>query len=87
MLWKHEWDIQGMPRVVQPAVVGNTIYLGTGYGNGTRRVEVHQTDDGWDVNGDWTVSLKPYFNDFVYHDGHLYGFDGRDLDEYRWRDR
>ena len=74
-LWAHEWSIRGLPRVTQPAVVGNTVYLGTGYGNGTRRLEVKETDDGWDVQSDWTTSLKPYFNDFVFHEGHLYGFD------------
>ena len=76
-LWSNEWLIDGMARVVQPLVVGNAVYLGTGYGNGTRRVDVaKQTDGTWTATDDWTANLKPYFNDMVYHEGHIYGFDG-----------
>lgn len=75
-LWNHEWDIDVMARVTQPTVVGNTAYLGTGYGNGTRRIDITRNGDRWQTEEIWTKPMKPYFNDCVHHDGFLYGFDG-----------
>ncbi|MEM9646082.1 MAG: PQQ-binding-like beta-propeller repeat protein [Planctomycetota bacterium] len=75
-LWHHEWDISQFPRVTQPLVVGNQVFLGTGYGNGTRRIDVSLQDGKWTEEDQWTARLKPYFNDFVHYQGHLYGFDG-----------
>ena len=48
--------------------------------SGTRRLAVANGADGWKVEERWTSpALKPYFNDFVVHGGHAYGFDGRIL--------
>jgi hypothetical protein len=45
--------------------------------SGTRRLAVAHGPSGWTVEERWTsAGLKPYFNDFVVHDGHAYGFDG-----------
>ena len=76
LLWEHDWVVTPMARVTQPLVVGNTVYLGTGYGNGTRRIDVSFKEGVWAAEKSWTAKLKPYFNDAVYHDGHIYGFDG-----------
>jgi hypothetical protein len=66
---------------VQPAVLPdgdiliNTI-ASTG-GLGIRRLHVTQGSGGWNVEERWTsIGLKPYFNDFVVHKGHAFGFDG-----------
>ena len=46
-------------------------------GNGVRRVAVTHGPAGWGVEERWTsAGLKPYFNDFVVHKGHAFGFDG-----------
>jgi len=78
VLWKHDWDGTA---IVQPAVTADGDVLinsiaSTG-GLGIRRVAVKHSASGWDVQERWTSSgLKPYFNDFVLHKGHAYGFDG-----------
>jgi outer membrane protein assembly factor BamB len=83
LLWKHEWSSDG---IVQPALVGGRdVLIGSGSGLaqvGMRRVEVAHNagagpSAGWSADERWTsTGLKPYFNDFVVHDGHAFGFDG-----------
>lgn len=78
VLWEHSW---AGGAIVQPALTSdgdvliNTI-ADTG-GVGIRRLIVAQGPDGWKVKERWTsAGLKPYFNDFVVHKSHAYGFDG-----------
>ena len=78
-LWQH-----AMPsgtRIVQPAVTAEgDLLLAEGDGHGMRRVSVTRAANGWTVQERWTtIGLKPYFNDFVVHEGHAYGFDGNML--------
>lgn len=78
VLWKHPWP--GSP-ILQPAVTADGgILLSSAdmMGSlGTRRLAVSRGADGWKVEEVWTSKgLKPYFNDFVVHNGHAYGFDG-----------
>ena len=45
-----------------------------------RRLSVTRQGAGWAVEERWTSrGLKPYFNDYVVHEGHAYGFDGNIL--------
>src|SRR5262245_16738469 len=78
LLWKHEWNGDG---IVQPSVIaGADVLIGSGSGLagvGLRRVAVAHGPGGWAVEERWTSNgLKPYFNDFVVHKGHAFGFDG-----------
>ena len=78
LLWEHQWP--GAP-IVQPALVGDGDVListaGAAGALGTRRLAVAHGPAGWTVEERWTSNrLKPYFNDFVVHKGHAYGFDG-----------
>ncbi len=81
LLWQHDWRGDG---IVQPAVLaGGDLLLGSGSGMnevGVRRIAVAREGTAWSVRERWTSNgLKPYFNDFVVHKGHAYGFDGRIL--------
>jgi len=49
-------------------------------GAGIRRLAIAHGAGGWTATERWTsTGLKPYFNDFVVHKGHAYGFDGNIL--------
>src|SRR5499426_480972 len=78
LLWKHEWNGDG---IVQPSVIaGADVLIGSGSGLagvGLRRVAVAHGPGGWAVEERWTSNgLKPYFNDFVVHKGYAFGSDG-----------
>src|SRR5262249_11157157 len=78
VLWQHSWPTDGMPRIAQPALVGDSdVLLGTAFTKGTRRLHVAREGSAWAVNEVWTTpAIKPYYNDLVLHKDHLYGFDG-----------
>jgi len=88
LLWEHVWE-PGVG-IVQPAVTGGDILLTSGEamgGVGIRRVSVSKTSEGWRVEERWTSrGLKPYFSDFVIHEGHAYGFDGSILSSINLQD-
>jgi len=78
VLWEHAWKGDG---IVQPALTAEgDILIGSGSGLaevGMRRLGFVHGPSGWTVEERWTsMGLKPYFNDFVLHDGHAFGFDG-----------
>ena len=81
VLWEHAWA--GVP-IVQPAqIAGGDFLITTADAMGAvglRRLAVSHTAAGWTATERWTTrSLKPYFNDYVVHEGHAYGFDGNIL--------
>ena len=78
-LWEHPWP-GGFP-IVQPALTADgDILIAASGASGIRRIAVAHGSGGWNVEKRWgTNALKPYFNDFVVHEGHAFGFDGRIL--------
>jgi outer membrane protein assembly factor BamB len=90
LLWEHAWP--GF-RIVQPALTADGDLLICSERIGTRRLAVSTGPGGWTIEERWTsTALKPYFSDFVVHDGHAFGFDGSilaciDLEdgERRWK--
>ncbi|MCM3870128.1 MAG: PQQ-like beta-propeller repeat protein [Pyrinomonadaceae bacterium] len=76
-LWQHAWSGNS---IVQPALTSDGDILITSQDTGARRLAIAHAANGWTAAERWTSNaLKPYFNDFVIHKGHAYGFDGRIL--------
>jgi outer membrane protein assembly factor BamB len=75
VLWQHALPTGA--RIVQPAMTGDgDLLLSVGEGSDLYRVAVARGESGWKVEERWTSEgLKPYFSDFVVHEGHAYGFD------------
>jgi outer membrane protein assembly factor BamB len=75
VLWEHAW--KGYP-IVQPALTADgDLLISVTAQSGLRRLDVANGSGGWTAEERWTsIGLKPYFNDFVVHEGHAYGFDG-----------
>ncbi len=78
VLWKYPFSTS---TIVQPALTadGDVLITSMGMtgGTGVRRLAIAQSPGGWTPVERWTsTGLKPYFNDFVVHNGHAYGFDG-----------
>jgi hypothetical protein len=49
-------------------------------GIGTKRLAIKHDGGAWTPEERWTSNgLKPYFNDYVIHKGHAYGFDNNIL--------
>ncbi len=77
-LWTHPWNVR-LPvlPIVQPARLADGGVLLGDSTFGIRRLAATLRDDAWTVTERWASNgLKPYFNDFVVHRGHAYGFDG-----------
>ncbi|MCH8215418.1 MAG: PQQ-like beta-propeller repeat protein [Planctomycetes bacterium] len=76
VIGNHVWEFKQY-RVVQPLVVaGSSVLLGTPMGMGTQRVDARWDGEQFVTETGWiSKRMKPYFNDFVSHDGFLYGFD------------
>ena len=78
LLWQHAWPAALGSRILQPAVMPEgDLLLSAGDSYGMRRIAVRHRADGWSTEERWTsAGLKPYFSDFVVHNGYVYGFDG-----------
>ena len=78
-LWSATVTSSGMSApVVQPAMTSDgDVLITAGDITGMHRFAIANGSDGWSATTRWsTIGLKPYFNDFVVHEGHAYGFDG-----------
>ena len=79
VLWQYE--LPSGTRIVQPAVTEEgDLLLSVGDGNDVHRVAVANGPAGWKAEERWASSgLNPFFNDFVVHKGHAFGFVGSEI--------
>lgn len=80
VLWEHSVPLPaGSPRSVQPRTLGEgQVLVASEADLGTALLDVARDGDRWTVSPAWgTRKFRPSFNDFVLHQGHAYGFDGR----------
>jgi len=75
-LWSHPSpNAASFQPMIQPHLVGDD-HLIVGWGPGTLCLQVARDGDAWKLAELWNSNrLKPGFNDFIVHDGHIYGLD------------
>jgi outer membrane protein assembly factor BamB len=76
-LWRYAPSNWEGPAICQPQQVGPASFIvPLGDGVGVARLDVARDGDDWNVRERWSSKrLRPSFNDFVYHEGALFGFD------------
>jgi len=74
-LWKLPWT---GGHIVQPALITDSdILIDAGDMKGMRRIAIKKGSGKWIIEERWTSNkLRPNFNDFVVHKGHVFGFEG-----------
>ena len=78
VLWDFEWRGGGGAgiNVAQPIVLGDRVFISTGYGVGSAMLQVERTGDRFSVRELWRSNrMKNQFTSSVHHDGFIYGLD------------
>ncbi len=79
MLWEYysPCSMPSLPRSTQPQVVGKSQILIAGEDFGTTLLDLNMDSATWTATPRWTSKeMKPSYNDFVVHEGSIYGYDG-----------
>ena len=78
VLWQHPWPTRHDVNAATPVFIPpGRFFISSGYGTGGTVVEVSSTDSGYSVREIWrNREMKNHFATSIYHEGHLYGFDG-----------
>ena len=78
LLWRYETNAGSTPPIVQPQQFEeDSAIVPFGDDNGIARIKVtRDAEDSWSVDEQWrTRNLKPWYNDFLIHEGAIFGFD------------
>ena len=78
LLWHFEWRGGGGAgiNVAQPIVLGDRVFISTGYGVGSAMLQVAREGERWTARELWRSSrMKNQFTSSVHHGGFIYGLD------------
>jgi outer membrane protein assembly factor BamB len=76
VLWEFPWKTQYDVNASQPLVIGDRIFISTGYGTGAAMIEIARNGTELTARELWrTNRMKNQFTSSVYHDGFIYGLD------------
>ena len=76
VLWEFPWKTQYDVNASQPLIIGDRIFLSTGYGTGAAMIEIAQDGGRLVARELWrTNRMKNQFTSSVYHEGFIYGLD------------
>jgi len=77
-LWAFPWTNMTGLNIAQPIVLpDSSVFISSGYGGGSARLDITRGDDGWKVDPRWTAPdrFRLKFNGGIYRDGFVYGLD------------
>ena len=73
----HEWKTKYDVNAATPLIIGNKVFISSGYNRGCALVEI---EDGKGARALWeNKNMRNHFNSSVHWKGYLYGFDDKDL--------
>jgi len=76
IIWRHEWKTRYDANIADPIVAGDTVFISSGYNKGCALLKVA----GSNVTELWrNKNMRNHFNSSVLWQGHIYGFDEREL--------
>lgn len=79
-LWRYPWHTDFDANTTTPLVVGDFVYVSTGYGKGCGMVKVENKDGKWSANLVYqNRNMRSHFTTCVRHQDHLYGFNDSTL--------
>jgi outer membrane protein assembly factor BamB len=74
-LWFHPTDSEMSIPMLQPHILPDGDII-TDWNDGIARLAVSKDGDSWSVTEKWKSNrIKPGFNEYVIHEGHIYGLD------------
>ena len=80
LLWRFPWQTEFGASIATPIVVGDFVFVSSGYGKGCAMVKVESTGQGLEARLVYkNRNMRTHFTSCVRHQEHLYGFNDTSL--------